>query len=81
MAGEDIVVRIVTGDNVANRGRYVYKRLTIDGEDYAVALTIYIHQDDVRESDVRERIRERCSSYGATLNARRALEQTTTDAE
>jgi hypothetical protein len=61
--------------------RYVYERLTIDGEDYAVALTIYIHQDDVRESAVRDRIRERCSSYDATLAALRALEQTTADAE
>ena len=59
--------------------RYVYERLTIDGEDFAVALTIYIHQDNARESGIQARIRERFTSYEATLAGLRSLERSDAD--
>ena len=61
--------------------RYVYERLTIDGEDFAVALTIYIHQDNVRESDILERIRDRFTSYEATLAGLRSLGRSEADSD
>ena len=59
--------------------RYVYERLTIDGEDIAVALTIYVHQDNVRESEIQARIRERFASYEATPSGLRTLERSEAD--
>lgn len=53
----------------------------IDGEDYAVALTIYVHQDNIRESDIQARIRERSSSYEATLTGFRSLERSEADGD
>jgi hypothetical protein len=61
--------------------RYVYERLELDGEDYAVALTIYIHQDNIRESDIQARIRERFTSYEATLTGLRGLERSEVDGD
>jgi hypothetical protein len=61
--------------------RYIYERVVIDGEDYAVALTIYVHQDDVRESEIRERIRERVQGYDATTAGLRSLERSIADGE
>ncbi len=59
--------------------RYVYERLTIDGNDYAVALTIYVHQANVRESEIQARIRERFASYEATSSGLRSLEHSEAD--
>jgi len=55
--------------------RYVYERLQIDDEDYAVALTIYLHQEDTKENDVRSRIRERSGSFDGTKEGLRDLDR------
>ncbi|MGH8730014.1 MAG: hypothetical protein ACREV9_18050, partial [Burkholderiales bacterium] len=39
--------------------RYVYERLWIGDEEYAVALTAYVHQEGAKESEIIARIRER----------------------
>jgi len=54
--------------------RYVYERFAVDGEEYAVALTIYVHQDDKNESQIRSLIQKRFSEVEATAEGLRRLE-------
>lgn len=54
--------------------RYVYERLGVGGEECAVGLTVYVHQQGAKESDVVARIRERSSSFEATPEALRKLD-------
>jgi hypothetical protein len=55
--------------------RYVYERLTIDGEEHAIALTVYIHQQGAKEHDIVKKIKDRFSSYDATADGIRLLEK------
>lgn len=59
--------------------RYVYERLTIGEDEYAVALTVYIHQSGGRESDVIARIRQRSHSFEATAEGLRRLDRSHTE--
>lgn len=54
--------------------RYVYERVTIGNEEYAVALTVYVHQEGNKESDVVDRIRKRSQFVDATPQGFRALD-------
>lgn len=54
--------------------RYVYERFVVAGEEYAVALTIYVHPELRKESDVQRRIRDRFADVEATPDGIRRLE-------
>lgn len=54
--------------------RYVYERLWIEDEEYAVALTIYVHQAGARESELIARIRERSGGIESTPAGLSALD-------
>jgi hypothetical protein len=60
--------------------RYVYERLWIDGEEYAIALTVYVHQEGMKESEVVARIRQRTRAIEGTTDGLRTLECFLTDA-
>ncbi len=59
--------------------RYIYERMTINGDEYAVALTVYVHQQSIKEADVVKRIQQRCRSFEATLDGIRVLERSPTE--
>lgn len=59
--------------------RYVYERLWIDGEEYAVALTVYVHQEGARESEIIARIRERSGWIETTPAGLRELDCAASD--
>lgn len=54
--------------------RYVYERLWIEGNEYAIALTVYVHQQGSKESDVIAHIRDRSERVGATVDGLRELD-------
>jgi len=54
--------------------RYVYERISIDGEEYAVGLTVYVHQSGINENDVRRVIRQRFALFDGTSQGLRRLE-------
>ncbi len=59
--------------------RYVYERVQLQGEDYAVALTIYVHQEGGSEAGVIARIREHSASFDATPDGLRKLDGSDTE--
>lgn len=59
--------------------RYIYERFVLGGEDYAVALTVYVHQERNKETEVRSRIRQRFESFDATTEGLRKLDGSDTD--
>jgi len=59
--------------------RYVYERVEIGNDEYAVALTVYVHQEGNKESDAIDRIRKRSQSFEATMQGLRALDGSDTD--
>lgn len=55
--------------------RYVYERLTVESTEFAIALTVYLHQE--RGNDERiviDRIRERCALFEASMSSLRTLD-------
>lgn len=54
--------------------RYVYERVTIEREEHAIALAIYVHQEGGNEADVIARIRDRFGTYEATPDGLRRLD-------
>lgn len=59
--------------------RYIYERFTLGAEEYAVALTVYIHQQRNKESEVRSRIRQRFDSFDVTPEGLQKLDGFDTD--
>lgn len=59
--------------------RYVYERLTVDDEEYAVALAVYVHQEGDKEHDIRARLVERSTSFEATKEGLKTLERANVD--
>jgi hypothetical protein len=53
--------------------RYVYERLWISGEECAIALTVYVHQEGAKESAIITRIRDRFDEIETTVEGLRAL--------
>lgn len=57
----------LAGQSKSSGVRYVYERITTaDGDEYSVALTIYVHQQGSNESDVQRILRERFRSFDVT---------------
>ncbi len=57
----------LAGNSKSSGSRYVYERIaTADGDEYAVCLTIYVHQQNGKESDVQQTLGERFKSFDVT---------------
>lgn len=59
--------------------RYIYERVTFDGEDLAIALYVYLHSDGAtKESQIQQRIKQRFAQVELTPEGFRHLEQADT---
>lgn len=55
--------------------RCIYERFAMDEDECAVVLTVYLHQDNVKEADVIKRVKERFATYEPTAEGMRSLER------
>lgn len=59
--------------------RYVYERFRLNSAEYAVVLSVYVHQGGKSEQDNRALLRQRFLSYEATADGLRNLDNSDTD--
>lgn len=71
---------VATGLGGKSKGyRYVYERITFDNELCAVGLTIHLHQDDIKESEIRSKIKTRSRLLDPDQDWKRNVEPATPD--